>query len=350
MENIKTELLALFHNWLPTSFVVVITCCIFVFYKKFFLEASNYDSSKKGFRQFILFMIALCGLIGVLLFLPIPDATREQLFSLLGIALTATIALSSTTFVGNAMSGLMLKSIDAIKLGDFLTVAGHNGRVTELGILHVEIQGEDRGLTTLPNLLLVTNPINIVRSSGTIISATCSLGYDVSRNKIEKHLITAAEKVGLTNPFVQILELGDFSISYRVGGFLEEVKYLISMRSKLRGAILDILHENNVEIVSPHFMNQRVLPADKIFIPKKETVQEVSKDKSPEDVMFDKADEAASIGDLQARIASYAEEIEEIEDQMKESEDKASFKEEKERIKKRIDLLKMLIKKKEKKL
>lgn len=326
MGNIKLELETLFHNWLPTFFVTVVVCIVYILYKKLFLESSNYDLHKKGFRQFILFMIALCGFVGILLFLPIAEGSRQQLFNLLGIALTATIALSSTTFVGNAMSGLMLKSINAIRLGDFLTVAGHTGRVTEQGILHIEIQGEDRGLTTLPNLLLVTNPINIVRSSGTIISATCSLGYDVSRKKIEKCLIEAALRTGLTDPYVQILELGDFSITYRIGGFLEEVKYLISMRSKLRGAMLDVLHESGIEIVSPNFMNQRVLSADKVFIPKREKVEEVINEKSPEDVMFDKADEAQSIGDLQIRISNYAKEIEEIEEKMSEVEDKAELK------------------------
>src|SRR5210317_565789 len=104
MEFFKSEFLSLFHNWLPTLLTTLIFCGAFVFYKKYFLESFNYDSSKKGFRQFLLFMIALCGVIGILIFLPVSEGTRQQLFNLLGIALTATIALSSTTFVGNAMS------------------------------------------------------------------------------------------------------------------------------------------------------------------------------------------------------------------------------------------------------
>ena len=48
-------------------------------------------------------MIALCGVIGILIFLPVSEGTRQQLFNLLGIALTATI--ETTLRVGSQESG-----------------------------------------------------------------------------------------------------------------------------------------------------------------------------------------------------------------------------------------------------
>jgi small-conductance mechanosensitive channel len=72
---------------------------------------------------------------------------------------------------------------------------------------------------------------------------------------------------GLTEPFVFVLELGDFSITYQTAGFLEEVKYLISAESELRECMLDALHRAGIEIVSPTFMNQRQLAAERVFIP-----------------------------------------------------------------------------------
>ena len=56
--------------------------------------------------------------------------------------------------------------------GDFVRVGERLGRVTERGLFHTEIQTEDRDLTTLPNLYLVTNPVTVVRASGTIVSTT----------------------------------------------------------------------------------------------------------------------------------------------------------------------------------
>ena len=115
------------------------------------------------------------------------------------------------------------------------------------------IQNEFRDLVTIPNLYLTTHPVTTTRSSGTIVSATVSLGYDVSRTKIEELLLVAAGNTGLQDPFVQILDLGDFSVTYRISGLLTNVKRLLSARTRLRAAMLTALHEAGVEIVSPTF-------------------------------------------------------------------------------------------------
>lgn len=285
------------EDWLSSVVVVLLAAGSISFYRKFILNPKKIDVNKSLWsRQLLLTGIVFCYLVVLLLALPISEGMKGQLFNLIGIAITATIALSSTTFVGNTMAGLMLRAVNSVRPGDFLKVGDHMGRVSEQGLLHTEIQTEDRDLTTLPNLFLVTNPVTVVRYSGTMISATISLGYDVPRKTIEELLIVAAERAELKDPFVQVLELGDFSVTYRVAGFLDEVKYLISYRSKLRCHMLDVLHENNIEIVSPNFVNQRVFPIEKTFIPRKVYTKEKEEplNRSPEDVIFDKAEEAES--------------------------------------------------------
>ncbi len=346
---ITKELINLLQIWLPAITLAIIAVISVSLYKRFVLHPKEHDISESRWsRQLTLICLILALLIAFLLSLPISETMKGQLLSLLGITLTATIALSSTTFVGNAMAGFMLKAIDAIKPGDFLKVGQHYGRVSEQGLLHTEIQTEDRDLTTLPNLYLVTSPVTVVRSSGTIISATLSLGYDLPRSQIEPLLIQAGKEVGLTEPYVQILELGDFSISYRVAGFLQDVKYLISFRSKLRAKILDILHENKIEIVSPHFMNQRVYPTDKPFIPKDfKTHSLKDESKQPEDIIFDKADEAQSKGKLLIMIQEISEESELLESQLKESPDNNEQQLKLKKLQKRSDYLIKLLQQKE---
>jgi small-conductance mechanosensitive channel len=125
------------------------------------------------------------------------------------------------------------------------------------------IQTEERDLTTLPNLLLVSHPITVIRSSGTIVSATVSLRYDIAHQTIEKLLVDAAIAAKPKDPFVPFLELGDYSVTYRVAGFLGEVKHLLSAHSKLRAMMLSTLHDGGIEIVSPMVMNQRQLETSK---------------------------------------------------------------------------------------
>jgi len=262
-------------------------------------------------NQVILLGVLALGVLLVILLLPIGDTVRGQILSLIGIVLSAGVALSSTTFLGNMLGGLMLRAVKSFRTGDFIQVEGHFGRVSERGLFHTEIQTENRELTTLPNLYLVTNPVTTVRSSGTVVSATVSLGYDVSHVRIEALLREAAARAGLTDAFVFVQELGDFSVTYRVAGMLADVESLITARSRLRTAVLDALHDGEVEIVSPTFMNQRRLEADQRFIPRVVdwTTEPTPATAAPEDLVFDKAQEAETKEKTEDQLERVAEEI-----------------------------------------
>ncbi|MGD9264397.1 MAG: mechanosensitive ion channel [Lysobacterales bacterium] len=252
--------------------------------------------------QLIMLALTLAGVVALIIAMPVNETLRGQLLSLLGILLSAAIALSSTTFIGNIMAGIMLRTVKSVRPGDFITVAELTGRVTEMDLLHSEIQTEFRDLVTIPNLYLVTKPLQVVRQSGTVITAEVSLGYDISRNDVADVLCKAAVDSGLKDPFVHVRELGDYSILYRVAGLLEDVESLISARSRLRESMLDSLHSAGIEIVSPSFMNSRVYSIDREFIP--EPVHRVRKpvQAQAEAIVFDKATEAASIEELKRTI------------------------------------------------
>ncbi|MCB1150198.1 mechanosensitive ion channel family protein, partial [bacterium] len=55
--------------------------------------------------QLIMLLLSFVLLIVVVITSPIADGQKGQVMSLLGIVLSAAIALSSTTFLGNAMAG-----------------------------------------------------------------------------------------------------------------------------------------------------------------------------------------------------------------------------------------------------
>lgn len=312
MEHL-TSIVELLQEWIPFLITLLIAILLISVAYQILIKRRPSTGNVAG-RQML--VASLVGILVVLLILelPIEDAPRGQLMSLLGILVTAAVALSSTTLLGNAMAGFMLRSIRNFKAGDFIVVDGHRGRVSELGLLRTEIQTERRNLTTFPNLYLVTNPVTVVRPSGTFIASTVSLGYDVPRAEIEKCLLGAAEDAGLTDPFVFVLELGDFSITYQAAGFLEEVKYLVSAESKLRECMLDSLHRNGIEIVSPTFMNQRQLKPEQIFIPEgsrwSEPEPALTEEPRPEERMFDKADLAEHEAKAEEKLKAVIAEIE----------------------------------------
>lgn len=271
------------------------------------------DNPDAQFRfQLIMLALTFAGFLSVILALPVNDETRGQLLSLIGILLSAAIALSSTTFIGNIMAGIMMKAVKGARPGDFITVAELTGRITEMGLLHTEVQTEFRDLVTVPNLYMVTQPMKVVRASGTIITAEVSLGYDVSHVDVSRILCEAATHADLKDAFVHVRELGDFSVTYRIAGLLEDVQSLISARSRLREAMLDALHSANIEIVSPNFMNTRALSGTEAVIP--EPAQKIIEPEAPkaEDLAFDKAAEAASVEEIRKSIEIIVAELAEL--------------------------------------
>lgn len=284
--------------WLLAIFLVFLVAGLIITLVNLRLARRAAAPGTRSIRQLTTLGLAFVVNVIVLLLAPIPEGMKRDLLTLIGIAVTALLTLSSTTFVANAMAGLMLRSMRNFRPGDWLRVGEQLGRVTERGLFHTEIQTEDRDLTTLPNLYLVQNPVTVVHASGTIVSATVSLGYDVPHGVAERLMIEGAGAAGLTEPFVQILELGDFSVTYRAAGFLPEVKQLLSARSRLRAGVLDALHAGGIEVLSPTYMCQRPVEAGRPVIPAREAQAEPASAPAPESVIFDKAEEAGRLEDL----------------------------------------------------
>ena len=275
-------------------------------------------------RQMIMLLLSLVGLVIIILDLPISESMRNQLLTLLGLLLTAVITLSSTTVAANAMAGLMLRFVRNIRSGDFVDIEGKFGRVSERGLFHLEIQTEDRDLITFPNQYVVQHPVKVIRSSGTFISATVSLGYDNSYMEIEKALLAAAEEAELVEPFVRVVELNDYSVTYRVSGLLEEVKLLLSARSRLRECMLDKLHAEDIEIVSPTFMNQRQFAPGHRFLPKQKKAPKPRKrpvEAAPEEIAFDKAELAQRVDELRHEHETIGKELKDIQDAFESTDD-----------------------------
>ena len=297
--------------------VILVAAGLYVVHKR--LDEHYANESRRQFRrQLIMLGLTLMGMVVAIVIMPIGAQMRGQLLGLVGIVLSATIALSSTTLVGNAMASIMLRAVRCCKVGDYVSIEGHLGRVTGMDLLRVEIQTESRDLTTLPNLYMVTHPLKVMRSSGTILSVEVSLGYDVERHDVEEMLIKAANAAQLEDPFVQVVNLGDFSVTYRVAGLLKEVKKLIETRSELRALTLDALHEGGVEIVSPTFMHTRALTKTQKFVPaaKKKPRARKKRKASPDSVVFDKAEQAESLENLREQHDALAKELEEAKKQL----------------------------------
>jgi small-conductance mechanosensitive channel len=253
-----------------------------------FSRSKLLPKAKITLKRIAAFVIIFVGMFAIIFTLPMALEKQLEIVKFLAVLLSAGIALSSTTVLGNLIAGVMNNSVKRFRNGDLIKVGEIHGRVTQKRFFHTEVQLEDSNFVTLPNLFVATNPITLTKKSNTVISTTVSLGYDVSRIQIEECLLNAASATGLTNPYVYITNLGDYSVVYKVHGFLEDSSKYLSTTSMLNANVLDALHEAQIEIVSPTFMNQKRVD-EQLFIPKVETEKPVEKQEAPEELIFAEA-------------------------------------------------------------
>ena len=335
MIDVQT-ILAAVVELIPTVVVIFLGGAGLVVANKWIRRRAEKVPGAGAFRRELLMVgLGLVFLIALVLVLPVTEGTRGSLITLFSLGITAVIALSSTTLASNAMAGLMLRVVRNFRRGDYIRVGEFLGRVTERGLFHIEVQNERSDLVTLPNLYVASNVVTRIRPSGTFVSVSLSLGYDISHDEIRKLLIEAAESAGLVEAFVRIRALGDFSITYEVSAQLGDTKKFLGSKSMLYQAVLDTLHQNGVEIVSPNFMNQRQLADGKGFIPEMDVDQPATTpepERTPDTVVFDKADRAERADDLRERLAALDNEIAALNATLKDAAE-----EDAERIKKTIE-------------
>lgn len=267
-------------------------------------------SERKFPRQLTMLALTIVGLLALILAMPISESSQNELIKLIGLVSSGVIALSSTTIVANLMAGILLRITTPFRIGDFVNVGDHFGRVTERGLFDTEIQSPSRELVAVPNAFLINHPVTTMRSSGVIVSTTLSLGFDIHHAQVEPLLLRAAEQAGLGEPFVHILEIGDYSVTYRISGFLDDVKRHITARSDLSAHVLDVLHGESIEILSPSFMNQRRLDDSTRMIPKQFLDHRAKAAIAIEDLVFDKAEKAVQLEIKKQRIQNTIEQHE----------------------------------------
>ena len=307
----------LLSHYTPVVALLAGGCLVLVVLHRFTQRLPKPDNPSL-LLQLLFWLGVLVLAVALIVVLPLETEVRGQILSLLGVVLTAVIALASTTFVANAMAGIMLQATQPFRPGDFIETGGIFGQVTRRTLVITRVQTETRDFTNLPNLLLVTQPLTVQHREGTIIQAEVSLGYDVHHTTAERLLLEAADNAGLDDPYVLVLELLDHAVVYRAAGFLRDIKSPLSSRSQLRREMLDAVHAAGLEITSPSVVAQRQQPGDSRTMPAGKAYRAVEcHETTPEERIFDSGNAAANKEALREEIESLQQQIKELSGQLK---------------------------------
>ncbi|HEX6549254.1 MAG TPA: hypothetical protein VF117_01140, partial [Gammaproteobacteria bacterium] len=108
------------------------------------------------------------------------------------------------------------------------------------------------------------------------------------------------------------------------------------------------LHGTGIEIVSPRFLNLRELAGDRMFIPERaSTATGIQANRiAPEDIVFDKAEQAENIERMRERLAALNKSIQELDGKIETAEtpqQKESLQNDRQRMASQLERLDQLI-------
>jgi small-conductance mechanosensitive channel len=204
---------------------------------------------------------------------PYLPGSDSDAFKGLSVLFGLMITLGSTGVVTQLMSGLVVVYSRSLKKGDFVSVNGVDGVVSEVGALAVKIVTMRNEEVTMPNAVITSSPIRnyskLSGQQGTLLSTGVTIGYDTPWRQVHAMLIDAALATpGLRTqpaPFVYQRALSDFYVEYELFAHIDRPLERVAILSALHAAIQDAFNTHGVQIMSPHFRGQ---PDQAVVVPR----------------------------------------------------------------------------------
>jgi small-conductance mechanosensitive channel len=221
-------------------------------------------------RRIAVFVAWILALVVAYPFIP---GSSSDAFKGLSVLFGIVISLGSSGLVTQMMSGLVVVYSRALHKGDFVSVNGIEGVVSEIGTLATKVVAAGGKEVTIPNSVLVSNSIHnystLAGDAGTAISTKVTVGYDVPWRQVHAMLALAAARTpGVRQepaPYVYQRALDDFYVEYELFAQIDRAADRVPLLSALLAGIQDVFNEYGVQIMSPHFEMQ---PNEAVTVPR----------------------------------------------------------------------------------
>ena len=178
--------------------------------------------------------------------------------SVLGGAIGVGIGLGLQKLASSYVSGFVVLSERAIRIGDVIKVEGFEGQITDIRARYTVIRGLSGREAIVPNDSLVTQSIeNLSLADRRVWQTTVvSVGYDSDVDLVRKLLREAAfsaqRVLRQPGPEAYLTAFGDDGLEFTVGYWMSEPEAgQMGLRSEINLAILAALRANGIDIPFP---------------------------------------------------------------------------------------------------
>ncbi len=205
-------------------------------------------------------------LMGLVILSPYLPGAGSAAFKGITVFVGFIVSLGSSSYVGNAVAGVILTYMRAFQVGDRIMVDNTVGDVLERTLLVTRLKTPKNERITIPNSKILSGSIiNYTYSASqykVIVYTSITIGYDVDWHVVHRLMIEAAKEIeevaDTPTPFVRQKSLDDFYVTYEINAYTTHEKKIQSILSKLHENIQEKFHSEGVEIMSPHYRVARV--------------------------------------------------------------------------------------------
>lgn len=216
------------------------------------LVRAEVESTAAIFLRKVLYVLLVVVLmLGVLQVIGIPMTSMVAVVGAAGLA----IGLALKDSLSNIASGVMLVSLKPFRVGDFVDIAGTQGKVEAVSIFQTRLRGADNQTIVLPNSLITDDAIiNLTPGEMRRIVLVIGIGYDddIDAARAIAVDIMKAEPRVLPEPAADVLvyELAESSVNLGIRCHVNNADYF-STKCQLTEQIKKAFDANGISIPFP---------------------------------------------------------------------------------------------------
>lgn len=172
-------------------------------------------------------------------------------------AVAALIGFALQDQLSNAFAGLAIQVEKPFRVGHWITVDGHEGRVAEVTWRATKIRTKTGNVVILPNNQVAQAAISNFSepAAPTLISVEVGAGYEVPPNDVRNAMLTAVRRVprvlATPPPDVILNDFGDSALIYQARLWIDDFEVDFEILHDVRTAIYYEFHRRGIEIPWP---------------------------------------------------------------------------------------------------